>query len=89
MSYINWIQFNFFGKVKYISIVNLLANKKIIPELIQNKMNPENLMKKILPYLDTKSSKRLGTLKNYKKIRKKLGSPGVFDRVANIIVNGN
>ena len=89
MSYINWMLFNFFGKVKYISIVNLLANKKIIPELIQNKMNPENLMKKILPYLDTKSSKRLGTLKNYKKIRKKLGSPGVFDRVANIIINGN
>ena len=52
-------------------------------------MKPKNLMKKILPYLDIKSSKRLDTLKNYTIIRKKLGSPGVFDRVANIIVNGN
>tara|TARA_B110001454_G_scaffold19283_2_gene17931 strand:+ start:2278 stop:3405 length:1128 start_codon:yes stop_codon:yes gene_type:complete len=88
MSYINWMLFNFFGKVQYISIVNLIANQKIIPELIQNKMTPENLIKKILPYLDIKSSERLTTIKNYKMVRKKLGSPGVFDRAANIILNG-
>ena len=88
MSYINWILFNFFGEVKYISIVNLIANKRIIPELIQHKMNPDNLTKKILPYLDIKSNKRKATIKKYKKLRKKLGSIGVFDRIANIIVNG-
>tara|TARA_B100001765_G_scaffold38031_1_gene21248 strand:+ start:10 stop:1143 length:1134 start_codon:yes stop_codon:yes gene_type:complete len=88
MSYINWILFNFFGKVKYISIVNLIENKRIIPELIQHKMNPDNLTKKILPYLDIKSNKRKATIKKYKKLRKKLGSTGVFDRIANIIVNG-
>ena len=88
MSYINWILFNFFGEVKYISIVNLIANKRIIPELIQHKMNPDNLTKKILPYLDIKSNKRKATIKKYKKLRKKLGSTGVFDRIANIIVNG-
>ena len=88
MSYINWILFNFFGKVKYISIVNLIANKRIIPELIQHKMSPENLTKKILPYLDITSKKRQATIKKYKKLRKNLGSPGVFDRVANIIVHG-
>ena len=88
MSYINWILFNFFGKVKYISIVNLIANKRIIPELIQHKMSPENLTKKILPYLDITSKKRQATIKKYKKLRKYLGSPGVFDRVANIIVHG-
>ena len=88
MSYINWILFNSFGEVKYISIVNLIENKRIIPELIQHKMNPDNLTKKILPYLDIKSNKRKATIKKYKKLRKKLGSPGVFDRIANIIVNG-
>ena len=88
MSYINWILFNFFGEVKYISIVNLIANKRIIPELIQHKMSPDNLTKKILPYLDIKSNKRKATIKKYKKLKKKLGSTGVFDRIANIIVNG-
>ncbi|MBE76383.1 MAG: lipid-A-disaccharide synthase [Candidatus Marinimicrobia bacterium] len=89
MSYFNWILFNFFGKVKYISIVNLIANKKIIPELIQNKMIPKNIMKKIYPYLDIKSNKRKTTLKNFNNLRKTLGSPGVFDRIAKIIIHRN
>ena len=88
MSYFNWILFNFFGKVKYISIVNLIANKKIIPELIQKKMTPKNIMKKIFPYLDIKSNKRQTTLKNFNNVRKILGSRGVFDRIAKIIVHG-
>ena len=88
MSNVNWILFKFFGKVKYISIVNLIANKKIIPELIQHKMTPENIINKIFPYLDITSKKRQATIKKYKKLRKKLGSTGVFDRIANIIVNG-
>ena len=88
MSYFNWFLFNFFGKVKYISIVNLIADKKIIPELIQNKMIPKNIIKKILPYLDIKSKQRQTTLKNFNNLRKVLGSTGVFDRIANIIVHG-
>ena len=88
MSYVNWILFKFFGKVKYISIVNLIANKKIIPELIQHRMTAENIINKIFPYLDITSNKRQTTIKKYKKLRKNLGSPGVFDRVANIIVHG-
>ena len=88
MSYVNWILFKFFGKVKYISIVNLIANKKIIPELIQHRMTAENIINKIFPYLDITSNKRQTTIKKYKKLRNNLGSPGVFDRVANIILHG-
>ena len=88
MSYFNWILFNFFGKVKYISIVNLIADKKIIPELIQKKMTTKNIIKKILPYLDIKSNKRQITLKNFNNVRKILGSSGVFDRIAKIIIHG-
>ena len=88
MSYFNWFLFNFFGKVKYISIVNLIADKKIIPELIQNKMTQKNIIKKILPYLDIKSNQRKTTLKNFNNLRKVLGGTGVFDRIANIIVHG-
>ena len=88
MSNFNWILFNIFGKVKYISIVNLIANKKIIPELIQNKMTPQNIMKKIFPYLDIKSNKRQTMLQNLNNLRKVLGSPGVFHRIAKIIYYG-
>ena len=87
MSYFNWILFNVFGKVKYISIVNLIVDKKIIPELIQNKMTQKNIMKKIFPYLDIKSKKRQTTLQNFNNLREILGSPGVFNRIAKIIVH--
>ena len=46
-SYINWMIFKIFGKVKFISIVNLISEEKIIPELIQSDMTS----KKILPPL--------------------------------------
>jgi len=88
MSYVNWILFNFFGKVKYVSIVNLIADKKIIPELIQHKMTQKNITKKIYPYLDIKSNQRQTTLKNFNNLRKSLGTPGVFDRIAKIIIHG-
>ena len=88
MSYFNWILFNVFGKVKYISIVNLIADKKIIPELIQNKMTKKNIIKKIFPYLDIKSKKRQAALQNFNNLRKILGRPGVFNRIAKIIVHG-
>ena len=89
MSYINWMLFNFFGKVKYISIVNLIADKKIIPELIQHEMTQKNIIKKISYYLDIKSNKRQKTLESFDSLRKSLGKPGVFDRIANFIIYGD
>ena len=89
MSSFNWGLFNLLGKVKYISIVNLIAKKKIIPELIQNKMTPENILKKIFPYLDLKSKKRLKTVKNFDTLRKNLGQRDVFHRIANFILQEN
>ena len=89
MSYLNWILFNLFGKVEYISIVNLIAKKKIIPELIQHKMTSKNIIKKIFPYLDIKSEKRMKTIKQFDILRKNLGRRGVFDRIANFILREN
>ena len=89
MSYLNWVLFNLLGKVKYISIVNLIAKKKIIPELIQHKMTPRNIIKKIFPYLDVKSKKRIKTIKHFDSLRKNLGRRGVFDRIANFILREN
>ena len=61
-SYANWIIFKFLGKTDFISIVNLIAEKKILPELIQSEMNPTNLFNNINPYLDASSQKRKDTI---------------------------
>ena len=87
-SFINYALFNFLGKINFISIVNLIAEKKIIPELIQGKMNPNNLFNSIMPLINKNSKKRKIVLENYKILREKLGPDGVFDRIASTIING-
>ena len=87
-SYINWILFKFLGKTDFISIVNLIAEKKILPELIQDKMTPFNLFNSIALYLDTSSQERKKTIKSCKELKLKLGPPGIFDRAAKRILYG-
>ncbi len=86
-SYINWMIFKIFGKVNYISIVNLISEEKIIPELIQSDMTSKKILPPLLEYLSPSSKKRKETIEKYKKIRKMLGSPGVFDRAAKHIIS--
>ena len=87
-SFINYTLYNFFGKIHFISIVNLIAEKNIIPELIQGNMNPETLFNNIMPFINKNSKERKTVLKNYKILREKLGPGGVFDRIANTIIHG-
>ena len=86
-SYINWMIFKIFGKVDFISIVNLISEEKIIPELIQSDMTPKKILPPLLEYLSPSSKNRKETIEKYKKIRTKLGSPGVFDRAAKHIIS--
>ena len=86
-SYINWMIFKIFGKVNFISIVNLISEEKIIPELIQSDMTSKKILPPLLEYLSPSSKKRKETIEKYKKIRTKLGSPGVFDRAAKHIIS--
>ena len=87
-SYISWMLFKFFGKTNFISIVNLIAKKKILPELVQGEMTPLNLFNNIIPYLHTSSKERRKTIDNYKELKFKLGPAGVFDRAAKRILYG-
>ena len=88
-SYINWVIFKIFGKVDFISIVNLIAEEKIIPELIQSEMTSKKILPPLLEYLSLSSRKRKVTIEKYKNIRTKLGPPGMFDRAAKQIISKN
>ena len=87
-SFINYTLFNFFGKISFISIVNLIAESNIVPELIQGNMNPKNLFDSIMPFINKNSKERKTVLKNYKILSEQLGPSGVFDRIAKTIIHG-
>ena len=42
-------------KIKYANIINIAANKEIIPELLQSKCNAKNIYKVVNEFLDIPS----------------------------------
>ena len=79
----------FFGKllvkVKFISLVNLIANKEVVKELIQNDFNGERLVKELHYLLDKKNKTKI--IGEYNKIIDVLGSEGASLRAAKEIVS--
>jgi lipid-A-disaccharide synthase len=66
--------------VDFIGMPNILAGKKIVPELIQGEMNARNLVRAAEPLLNpTVRDETIGELRT---LREKLGTPGAARRVA-------
>jgi len=55
MNFLNFIIVKFLAKVKYANIVNIINNKEIIPELIQNECNSKEIFKSVVYLLKNPS----------------------------------
>lgn len=71
--------------IKYISLVNLIMDKKVVTELIQDDFNTENLTNELHIILD--DYERTKYFINYYDLEKKLGGKGASEKVAKLIVN--
>ena len=71
--------------VTFISPPNLVANKQIVPELLQEQATPENITQAALELL-LNSQRRQQTLADYQQLRSCLGEVGVSDRAAQEIL---
>jgi lipid-A-disaccharide synthase len=67
-------------KIKYFSLVNLILDKEVVQELLQE--NLADKIRKVLERLLFDQPYRNAMLRDYNNLREKLGSPGVADRVA-------
>jgi lipid-A-disaccharide synthase len=61
-------------KVPFISLVNLVMNKKVVTELIQNDLNEQNLKDELTKIID--GSKREEILKDYRVLKEIMGTAG-------------
>jgi lipid-A-disaccharide synthase len=73
-------------KVRFISPVNLLVNKLIIPEFLQRDFNEKKIFYKSSRILEGKSEK-IKIKKGYALLKKELGEEGVVQRTAKDIIN--
>jgi len=72
-------------QVKYIGLVNLIAGKKIVPELVQDQASPARIADTVFNMLsDAPGLERLRL--ELLKIKDTLGGPGASERVADIAV---
>jgi lipid-A-disaccharide synthase len=72
-------------KVPFISLVNLIAEKEIVKELIQKDFNEKNLERELKKVLDPSNSERIK--QEYKELRSRLGGSGASDKTAKRIVS--
>ena len=83
---LSWFITKTLVKVKHSSIINIIMDKQVVPELLQDDMNPKLILKTIAPLFDMESEERKKMFLEYEKLKKSLGSPGVYMRVAESIL---
>lgn len=69
-------------KVKYISLVNLIADKVIVKELIQSELTTENIVSELRKAIDNQDAIK----KEYTLLRGMLGNAGASERAAKLMV---
>jgi lipid-A-disaccharide synthase len=72
-------------KVKYISLVNLIAGREVVKELIQDDFNHKNLKLELNNILE--GSYRQKQLNDYKLLNEMLGEKGASEKTAALMVN--
>ena len=68
-------------KVKYISLVNLISDRKIVKELIQDELTTENLVRELQQAIDNQQIIK----KDYEILRGLLGNAGASDKTAELM----
>jgi lipid-A-disaccharide synthase len=72
-------------RMENIGLVNIVAGKRIVPELLQKDVNPEKIRAATLPLL-TDRRLRKEVIQNLKDVSHRLGRPGATERAADRIV---
>jgi len=83
----NWISYQIAKRIitlKYISLVNLIMDKEVVKELIQNDLNPANLKDELSKILESKQRNAL--ISAYTILKEKLGGKGASVKAATHIM---
>lgn len=72
-------------KLPHAGLPNIVAEREIVPELIQSEATPERMASEVLSMLE--GSKREAILEGYDEIRRNLGRGGATERVAKSVYN--
>ncbi|MFQ6678118.1 MAG: lipid-A-disaccharide synthase [Fidelibacterota bacterium] len=86
MSVGSWFLAKKLSHAPYAAMTNLIAERKIVPEFLQQEMTPKHLADAINPLLK-QTPQRKEMLLGYEEVRRTLGLPGVYERAAEAIIS--
>ncbi len=67
--------------VEWVSLVNLVAGREVVPELLQDRAEPGPLADALRPLLDPEDPRTLAQQEGFALVRQRLGEPGATTRV--------
>ena len=76
----------FFLKIPFVSLVNLIAGREVVPELVADGMKPSRIRRHLTSILPGGEA-RQPMLDGYALVAERLGAPGAPDHAARLIVN--
>jgi lipid-A-disaccharide synthase len=79
-----WLAKRLVTKTKYFGMVNLVMNRKVVPELFQEEASPEGMATEVAKLVGpTRERERM--IEDLKQVKDKLGSKGATERVRKIL----
>ncbi|HEX8907683.1 MAG TPA: lipid-A-disaccharide synthase [Anaeromyxobacteraceae bacterium] len=81
LSWLSYLVGRLFVRLAHFALVNLLAGRALVPELLQRQASPERMAAELLPLLDPGAA-RDDQLRGLSEVRSSLGEPGAPRRVA-------
>jgi lipid-A-disaccharide synthase len=78
VSWVSWLVGKLMVRVPHVALPNLLAGKRLVPELLQGEATPEAMARALHDVQDRRDELLLG----YEVVRQSLGGPGASARVA-------
>lgn len=83
----SWVSYQIAKRIltlKYISLVNLIMDKEVVTELIQDDFNEKRLEKELSKILESQNREKIFT--DYCELEQKLGGKGASEKTAKLII---